>query len=83
MQEVPACTESTTYWDMPLITDSNASDPDELYQLLVDAHQDLDDETSNQLNAALVLILSNHIDDLDVLQQAVELARSSVAPNES
>jgi hypothetical protein len=51
---------------------------DRAYQLLVDGHQGLSDAQSEQLNARLVLLLANHVGDLQVLQQAVALARASV-----
>jgi hypothetical protein len=35
----------------------------------------LNDEQSADLDAALVLILANHIGDLGVLREAIELAR--------
>jgi len=60
---------------MPLSTQSNFSDPDAAYRLLVEAHRDLDDEQSAALDAALVLLLANHIGDTDVLLAAIELAR--------
>ena len=36
---------------------------------------DLSDEQSADLDAALVLILANHIGDLDVLREAIALAK--------
>jgi Protein of unknown function (DUF2783) len=35
----------------------------------------LSDEASADLDAALVLILANHIGDVDVLHEAIELAK--------
>jgi hypothetical protein len=35
----------------------------------------LSDEASADLDAALVLILANHIGDLDVLREAIDLAK--------
>lgn len=58
-----------------LITTSQLAVPDALYNALVDAHRDLDDEQSAELNARLVLLLANHIGDPDVLAQAIALAR--------
>ena len=42
-------------------------------------HQGLSDEQSAQVNAKLILILSNHIGDLSVLREAMSLARSGIA----
>lgn len=70
---------------MTLSTLSNFADPDAVYRLLVEAHRGLSDEDSTLLDAALVLILANHIGDADVLREAIALARgrlaSDTAPN--
>jgi hypothetical protein len=50
---------------------------DDFYEALIEAHQGLDSAASHALNARLVLLLANHIADLGVLRQALELARSS------
>ena len=60
---------------MPLSTQSNFSDPDTAYRLVVEAHRGLGDEQSAALDAALVLILANHIGDIDVLRAAIALAK--------
>lgn len=60
---------------MTLSTLSNFTDPDAAYRLLVEAHRGLGDEDSTLLDAALVLILANHIGDADVLREAIALAR--------
>jgi uncharacterized radical SAM superfamily protein len=48
---------------------------DDFYEMLIQAHQGLSDEQSRLLNARLVLLLANHIGDLDVIAQALKLAR--------
>ena len=53
-------------------------DPDAFYELLIDSHQDLDDEQSKMLNAQLILLLANHIGDLAVLREALAIARFTV-----
>ena len=74
---------------MPLITESNFHQPgkryfraysagDDFYQALIDTHRDLSDEQSARVNARLVLLLSNHIGDLDVLREAMETAREAL-----
>tara|TARA_R110002167_G_scaffold1581_6_gene7616 strand:+ start:5757 stop:5981 length:225 start_codon:yes stop_codon:yes gene_type:complete len=74
---------------MPLNTESNFHQPgqqnfrayragDDFYEALIDTHLDLTDEQSNQVNARLVLLLANHIGDLNVLRQALEAARKGV-----
>ena len=44
-------------------------------RLLVDAYRDLDDAACAKLNARLVLLLANHIGDLDTIREAVAAAR--------
>lgn len=61
-----------------LSTASNFADPDSAYRLIVEAHRGLSDESSAALDAALVLILANHIGDLAVLRDAVALAKRRV-----
>lgn len=56
----------------------NVADHDAFYEMLVDTHQDLSDEQSKMLNAQLILLLSNHIGDLDVLREAFAIARRNV-----
>ena len=55
---------------MALATKTNFADPDAAYRLIVEAHRGISDEQSATLDAALVLILANHIGDLDVLREA-------------
>lgn len=62
-----------------LIQSPNLRDPDGFYAALVTAHHGLPDETSELLNARLVLILANHIGDPQVLQEALALARAPLA----
>lgn len=64
---------------MPLSLTPNLGAPDAFYQALIDAHQDLSDEQSREMNAALILVLSNHIGDMAVLTEALAVARASVA----
>jgi len=58
-----------------LSTVSNFAKPDDAFRAVVEAHRGLSDEQSADLDAALVLILANHIGDLDVLNGAIALAR--------
>jgi hypothetical protein len=60
---------------MPLSTKSNFPKPDDAFRVVVEAHHGLSDEQSADLDAALVLILANHIGDVDVLREAIALAR--------
>jgi hypothetical protein len=60
---------------MTLSTESNFPDPDAAYRLVVEAHRGLSDEQSASLDTALVLILANHIGDVEILREAVLLAK--------
>jgi Protein of unknown function (DUF2783) len=60
---------------MPLSTQSNFADSDAAYRQIVEAHRGLSDAASAALDAALVLVLANHIGDADVLREAIELAK--------
>lgn len=59
--------------------DLNLARPDDVYNLIVDAHKDLTPAQSEALNAALVLLLANHVGDEDVIREAVAAARKSVS----
>jgi hypothetical protein len=58
-----------------LNTEPNLAAPDEFYERLVATHRGLTDAQSALVNAKLVLLLSNHIGDADVLAQAMAAAR--------
>jgi hypothetical protein len=60
---------------MALSTSSNFAKPDDAFRAVVEAHRGLSDAESADLDAALVLILANHIGNLDVLREAIALAR--------
>ena len=51
---------------------------DDFYEALIETHQDLTDEQSAVVNAKLVLLLSNHVGDLSVLREAMQIARQGV-----
>ncbi len=58
-----------------LNTAANIAAPDDFYERLIDMHRGLSPTQSNTANAALILLLANHIGDPDVLKQAMEIAR--------
>jgi uncharacterized protein DUF2783 len=60
---------------MVLSTSSNFAKPDDAFRMIVEAHRGLSDAQSADLDAALVLVLANHIGDLEVLREAIELAK--------
>jgi hypothetical protein len=64
---------------MVLNTEPNLDAPDDFYEALLDAHQGLSEEQSHDLNARLVLVLANQIGRLDVLKEALNVAREGMA----
>jgi hypothetical protein len=60
---------------MALSTSSNFVKPDDAFRMIVEAHRGLSDGQSADLDAALVLILANHIGDVEVLREAIALAK--------
>ena len=60
---------------MALSTSSNFAKPDDAFRAIVEAHRGLSEAESADLDAALVLVLANHIGDIDVLREAIELAK--------
>lgn len=64
---------------MPLSTASNFANPDDAFRLVVEAHRGLSEEASAALDASLVLVLANHIGDIEVLREAIAVAGRGVA----
>ncbi len=63
---------------MTLATNARFADPDAAYRLLVEAHRGLDAEASAALDAALVLLLANHVGDAEVFRAAIAAARAAL-----
>jgi hypothetical protein len=63
-----------------LIVEPNIARPDDFYEALIDMHRDLADAESQMANAALILLLANHIGDLRILREAIAAARAGVKP---
>jgi hypothetical protein len=61
-----------------LITDANIGSPDDFYEMLIELHRDLSEEQSEMINARLILLLANHIGDIDVLREAMQAAREDL-----
>lgn len=53
------------------------ADPDAAYRLIALSHRGLDEVQSAALNARLVLILASQIGDMDILREALALAREA------
>ncbi|MGI4955631.1 MAG: DUF2783 domain-containing protein [Janthinobacterium lividum] len=50
-------------------------DPDAVFAALVAAHDGLEESASRRVDAALVLLLANHIGDDAVILEAIQAAR--------
>ena len=60
-----------------LLTSPRLQDPDAVFAALVAAHDGLDPAGSRRVDAALVLLLANHIGEDQVVLDAIRLARES------
>ena len=64
---------------MTLNTEFNlGTQSDSLFNELLDAHQGLSSDQSNQMNAAMILLLMNHIGDPAVIRDAIARARTTL-----
>jgi Protein of unknown function (DUF2783) len=63
---------------MPLNIEPAIVRADDFYEALIDTHRDLTLEQSQVVNAKLILLLANHIGDLDVLRDALKRARDGL-----
>lgn len=55
----------------------NLSQPDEIYNAIVDAHKGLSEEECRTYDARLILLLVNHIGDEEVIREALKAAEKS------
>lgn len=53
---------------------------DDLYAALLAAHDGLSDDDSARLNARLVLLLANELDDIDAVLAVITAARTGLTP---
>ncbi|MBF9032973.1 DUF2783 domain-containing protein [Rhodobacterales bacterium HKCCE2091] len=64
---------------MPLVTKPNLPRTDDFYAALLAAHEGLTEAETHALNARLILVLANHVGDLDTLTEAIDVARGTPA----
>ncbi|MGD9768203.1 MAG: DUF2783 domain-containing protein [Pseudolabrys sp.] len=64
-----------------LLTESRFANPDAAYLALVEARRGLSQEQAAALDTRLVMILANHIGDVDVLRDALALAKQALPPS--
>jgi hypothetical protein len=60
--------------------DANLVHPDDIYNLIVDAHRGLDEAQCRAFDARLILLLANHVGDADVIREAVAAAGAGLPP---
>jgi hypothetical protein len=61
-----------------LRTDPQLVTPDSFYEKLLALHEGLDADGGRRADAALVLVLANHIGDEAVLEEAIALVRKAL-----
>jgi hypothetical protein len=66
------------YLRMTINTEPNLQDFDAFYEALIDSHRDLTSAQSHEMNAKLVLMLANHIGDMNILRDAMQRARATI-----
>jgi hypothetical protein len=49
----------------------------DFYEALIEAHRNLQGAESQAFNARLVLVLANHVGSMEVLRQALDVARGN------
>jgi hypothetical protein len=63
---------------MPLNIEPAIARADDFYEALINTHRDLTLEQSQVVNAKLILLLANHIGDLDILRDALKRAHDGL-----
>ena len=62
-----------------LNTEPNLPAPDDFYEALIAMHRGLASDESALVNAKLILLLANHIGDMEVLRAALLAAREDLS----
>jgi len=57
-------------------TELNFHDADGFYEQLLNAHEGLSSEQSEQLNMRLILLLANQVGDASILKDCIESAKN-------
>jgi hypothetical protein len=63
---------------MPINIEPAIARADDFYEALINTHRDLTLEQSQVVNAKLILLLANHIGDLDILRDALKRAHDGL-----
>jgi Protein of unknown function (DUF2783) len=59
----------------------NLESPDDFYAALIELHRGLSDEQSELVNARLILLLANHVGDIQAVREAMQYAREGIEGN--
>jgi len=59
-----------------LRTDPGIKNPDDFYSRLIELHAGLSSEDSHKMNAKVILMLANHIGDIEVLEEVLEYVKA-------
>ena len=60
-----------------LIQKTNIKRHDDVYEMIIGLHKDLNDQQSETANQKLILVLANHIGDISILREAVALVKNN------
>ncbi len=61
-----------------LRTDLGIDDPDGFYARLIELHEGLSTEQSQKINAKIILMLANHVGDVEVLDEVLDYIKSTL-----
>lgn len=67
---------------MPLNTLQNCNDPDELYAAFIDMQEDVADEHVRTIYTKAILLLANHIGDVNIIKEAFTIAKQHTTEKE-
>ncbi len=67
---------------MKLDTTPRLADPDAIFTALAHAYCHLDDAQARAFDARLILLLTNHVGDDDVLREAIAIASDGLVPRD-
>jgi len=60
-----------------LIKAVNIKQHDDVYEMIINLHKDLNKQQSETANQKLILVLANHIGDISILREAVALVKDN------
>ena len=62
---------------MQINLEPNIDEPDSFYNKLIQLYEGLNESESREVQARLILLLSNHIGDSEALYESMRIARES------